>query len=60
MQQLLHCIYFIHLSIASHSTSLSEAFPITALSIDELARRSASGNCKLCTDGRKWFFIGSL
>src|SRR6218665_3301005 len=43
----LYCIVFIHFYSASHSMSLSEALPTTAIdAVSEFTRRSATGNCK--------------
>src|SRR6218665_645267 len=42
----LYCIVFIHFYSASHSLSLSEALPTTAIAtVSEFTRRSATGNC---------------
>src|SRR6218665_1368446 len=46
-QVVLYCIVFIHFYSASHSLSLSEALPNTAIdTVSEFTRRSATGNCK--------------
>src|SRR6218665_1836711 len=43
-QMQLYCIY--HFCSASHSTSLSEALPTTAIdTVSEFTRRNATGNC---------------
>ena len=43
----LYCIVFIHFYSASHSLSLSEALPTTAIdTVSEFTRRSATGNCR--------------
>src|SRR6218665_2802157 len=43
----LYCIVFIHLYSASHSLSLSEALPTTAIdTMSEFTHRSATGNCR--------------
>ena|SRR6218665_3263767 len=43
----LHGIVFIHFYSASHSMSLSEALPTTAIdTVSEFTHRSATGNCK--------------
>ena len=43
----LYCIVFIHFYSASHSMSLSEAFPTTAIdTVSEFTRRSTTG--KVC------------
>jgi len=42
-----HCIVFVHFYSASHSMSLSEALPTTAIdTVSQFIRRSATGNCK--------------
>src|SRR6218665_3622167 len=42
-----YCIVFIHFFSASHSLSLSEALPTTAIdTVSEFTRRSATGNCR--------------
>ena len=42
----LYCIVFIHFYSASHSLSLSEALPTTAIdTVLEFTRQSATGNC---------------
>jgi len=47
LYSLLYCIVFIHFYSASHSLSLSEALPTTAIdTVSEFTRRSATGNCK--------------
>src|SRR6218665_3992599 len=44
INQILYCIHFYS---ASHSMSLSEALPTTAIdTVLEFTRRSATGNCK--------------
>jgi len=43
----LYCIVFIHFYSASHSLSLSEALPTTAIdTVSEFTRRSATDNCR--------------
>src|SRR6218665_1032614 len=45
--RVLYCIVFIHFYSASHSLSLSEALPTTAIdTVSEFTRRSATGNCR--------------
>ena len=44
---ILYCIVFIHFYSASHSLTLSEALPMTAIdTVSGFTRRSAIGNCK--------------
>src|SRR6218665_2693782 len=56
----LYCIVFIHFYSASHSLSLSEALPTTAIdTVSEFTRRSATGNCRQRTCPRSLAYMAA-